>query len=879
MGGCGKTQVASHFARIYKDRYDTPFQIFSTVLTAVRRFNHIFFTDASTSENLENGIVFMARSLGSDCKSIEEAKRFLIDSFQHFGPWLLVLDNVDDPEIDVGLLLPLCDHGYVILTTRNPALEALSPKAYILLDVMDNAEAIEVLLKTIFTSQTHIANDSRRKASAIVKELGNLPVAIVQAGSFIRQRKCFDRYLSYLQNNRSKVLSTPAEAQLDNHYHGVYATLDVTLPVLSDRAKRVMCLMACFNYAGFPLPLIGRAARRRFSFEPYDLLERPPVFKKTVDFLSALFCPEGEWNELEFDELLMELERYSLVSQVEIYSISTLRFHPLVRAWIFDQIISGERFTYEEAALRLLICGLSEEDEDLYEYITQHLRALSSACERAHVNDLAGLARLACWLRKEHRNIQIWEFIFTKVVKTHSLRHIRTYRAQTQLARAYGTSGEQDDLMKAQDLVYDVVKQLQDEDEDEDWFRAITLKYQIQDIQGPYGVGVVAFQRDAVNFGHEEAAKCPCISTENYPRWSLEVAYEARRLWVDIPQSRDRWLVSDLESKTSPDWLFAFKILQDIYETRERWQGKLHSNTLRCQATIARLLLIYPRSSTDNALEISTEVVSGWNKSKGPDHWYTLRSLEALADRRGSLMLWREVIKRYKAAIKLSGAWHINAVKGMALHFMRCGDYKGAIGLLNDFKLLFERGIKNCSWLECSIVLRLLQAQRHTEPASAGDPESVCLRLACRGRRRVFHWAALIGEDVVKQDRSLMTQGQSLPSNPEMSLWKPVHSIGLPLPQLPTIQGPSPPSRSVKSAVYSIGLPYQPPTLEMPRPGLRSPQVVEALQRSEIVNNLVPSLVEPQRWTLKFWPRRSPVEQDFDVTTASRRKPTADDID
>lgn len=41
--------------------------------------------------------------------------------------WFVIFDNADDPEVDVSQFIPQCDHGTILITTRDPSLESLSP--------------------------------------------------------------------------------------------------------------------------------------------------------------------------------------------------------------------------------------------------------------------------------------------------------------------------------------------------------------------------------------------------------------------------------------------------------------------------------------------------------------------------------------------------------------------------------------------------------------------------------------------------------------------------------------------------------------------------------------------------------------------------------
>ena len=108
--------------------------------------------------------------------------------------WLLIIDNLDDPN-EFGQpaeWIPL--NGHVLLTTRRqlPIFEKLGH--LIKVDVLDPKAAIDMMLSV--AAQRTRAADDRNAASAIVHVLGRLPLAIEQSGAFVSVNR--DRLSDYL---------------------------------------------------------------------------------------------------------------------------------------------------------------------------------------------------------------------------------------------------------------------------------------------------------------------------------------------------------------------------------------------------------------------------------------------------------------------------------------------------------------------------------------------------------------------------------------------------------------------------------------------------------------------------------------------------------
>ncbi|KIM20778.1 hypothetical protein M408DRAFT_30105 [Serendipita vermifera MAFF 305830] len=118
MGGCGKTQLVRKFIEDHSDQFATA-----------------FFVDGSSEETLKRDIIQHVRSLGDahSQKSFKEAMQFLSRPAQD-GERLLVIDNADDPKVNILPFLPRWKRGTVILTSRNASHGQLGPSSHLKLD-------------------------------------------------------------------------------------------------------------------------------------------------------------------------------------------------------------------------------------------------------------------------------------------------------------------------------------------------------------------------------------------------------------------------------------------------------------------------------------------------------------------------------------------------------------------------------------------------------------------------------------------------------------------------------------------------------------------------------------------------------------------------
>ncbi|KAJ7711451.1 hypothetical protein B0H16DRAFT_1703487 [Mycena metata] len=122
LGGAGKTQIALKFIE-------------------QSSFSNVFLVDTSKVETIDTGLkgIAVSKSVGN---SAQDALMWLQSSDDK---WLLFFDNSDDPKINLNDFLPRCNHGNIIITSRNPELRSYG--AHTLVSDMDEADATTLLLR------------------------------------------------------------------------------------------------------------------------------------------------------------------------------------------------------------------------------------------------------------------------------------------------------------------------------------------------------------------------------------------------------------------------------------------------------------------------------------------------------------------------------------------------------------------------------------------------------------------------------------------------------------------------------------------------------------------------------------------------------------
>ena len=128
------------------------------------------------------------------------------------GQWLLIVDNVDDTEllypsknhcVRYADYLPRSETGSILLTTRNGKVgyEFAAAHDVLTLAGMNPEESVHLLSTRLSNSQ------SEESLKQLTQELGQIPLALVQAASFINQNKMtVEKYLQlYHQSDSTKI--------------------------------------------------------------------------------------------------------------------------------------------------------------------------------------------------------------------------------------------------------------------------------------------------------------------------------------------------------------------------------------------------------------------------------------------------------------------------------------------------------------------------------------------------------------------------------------------------------------------------------------------------------------------------------------------------
>ncbi|KIM22767.1 hypothetical protein M408DRAFT_322409, partial [Serendipita vermifera MAFF 305830] len=377
MGGCGKTQLVSYFLQEY------PLLYAQTV-----------YVDASSSSSIKSDLQTWVRTIGEgpDHGAWEDALRML-NAPPQSEQWVLILDNADDPALDLKLFLPKNVNVTILVTSRNRNLSNLSTTKHLELGEMSADEALAVM-RLASRRQMPLPDKELDSATTLMRELGYLAVALVQAGTYCYQlSSTIGEYLSLFKTHRTELMKGRGNTSLDNYERAVYATLDLSYNKLPQDAKDFFHLISFFHHTEIPLSAFTRAADNDFE-DPQRYLPRPDSHTNTISDLKITLCNQGKWSDFTIQRIIGDLRSFSLVTASSLDNSLFLHLHPLIQTWSRDRSSNlSQRF--QAMAIQILVaCGSN--DWSLNQYLLPHIQDTLHQVQRQdlHVNDLMSFGKV-----------------------------------------------------------------------------------------------------------------------------------------------------------------------------------------------------------------------------------------------------------------------------------------------------------------------------------------------------------------------------------------------------------------------------------------------------------------------------------------------------
>lgn len=277
-------------------------------------------------------------------EGMEDFRRCLTNSLE---PWLLILDNADDPSLNISQFFPVGNRGTIIVTSRNPDCRCHATVGSRELREMESDEAITLLLRSGDLLSEN--EDLRSIALPIVQTLGYLALAVSHAGASIRQRVCsLEDYLDNYARRRKKLLSSRPVQANSNYEYTVYTTWEISVDSIKElsnnatdsTAANALEFLTLFGFCHFDdiTEDMFRSAWNGFGhIEGYTWwASNLPGMVRDRRLL--------EWDSIRFNESMRLLSSYSLIHVSG--PNNRISLHPLVHSWIRDSLNEEVHFRW-----------------------------------------------------------------------------------------------------------------------------------------------------------------------------------------------------------------------------------------------------------------------------------------------------------------------------------------------------------------------------------------------------------------------------------------------------------------------------------------------------------------------------------------------------
>ncbi|RPK40751.1 tetratricopeptide repeat protein [Streptomyces sp. ADI93-02] len=253
MGGCGKTAVAQTLFNKLSGRDD--------------RIG--LWVNASERATLRAGMLAVAADRGAETSELAAAhdgRRASADLVWHYlnysaQPWLLVLDNADDPSaLEEGAWLRSSPQGTVVVTTRVGGSRVWGGAELHPVGVLPLQDAALVLHDLAPAAGTPY------EAETVARRLECLPLALTLAGSFLSRQLLenwsMSDYRRHLDENPTELIDRGAEpgSSEGNARQLVGRTWEISLGTLADdgipECEALLRLLSCLSSDPVPLSLL-----------------------------------------------------------------------------------------------------------------------------------------------------------------------------------------------------------------------------------------------------------------------------------------------------------------------------------------------------------------------------------------------------------------------------------------------------------------------------------------------------------------------------------------------------------------------------------------------------------------------------------------------
>ncbi len=725
IGGQGKTQVALEYCHRKKDN----------------PYSAIFWVDATTQERAKESLQSIFERIKTQpdyLPDINARVAFVLRIISSWTfKWLMVLDNYDNPDTfpNIQDFIPRSEPGTILVTSRHPGSNSLvmnKSNHFFELSGLEKSTAVALLIKQSQTNEA-IFSDARK----IVEKLGCHPLALAQAGDYIKKRNLrLCEFMDHYQRRKKIILgSTPQLSQylkrLGNAKEetalNVFTTWELSFEQLqseavgNDAGAKLLTLLAFFNEKDISEQLFaGHSANQD------QLLES----NKLLTWLNAFSSEESQWDSDFFEDVLIRLRDSSLLQAfargLDGFCHSSL--HSLIKDWIRlrTETSISQQNTYMAATIvrEILVNSIREGNFDLpllaKQNIKLHIEALEESYQEFFIAQPSILsnqklfdeytisqswfARFLLNVGSYHPATIIYQRLNEQKKKNLGLEHQDTLTNMAYLALTYQSQGRWKEAEELEIQVLETRKRVLGL-EHPDTLASMAHLASAYRNQGRWKeaeeleLQVMETRKQVLGLEHSDTLSSMAniaLTYRNQGRWK-----EAEELDIPIIEARLRVLGPEepstltsmvnlaLTYRNQGRWKEAEELEIQIVETRLRVLGCEHPSTLTSMSNLASTL--WSQGRWKEAEELDVQVMETRKRLLELEHPDTLKSMANLASKYRNQGRWKEaeelelqVMETRKRVLGLEHPDTLTSMANLAFIFERRDVKKEAIQLMSE---------------------------------------------------------------------------------------------------------------------------------------------------------------------------------------------------
>ncbi|KAJ5919053.1 hypothetical protein N7466_009996 [Penicillium verhagenii] len=491
LGGVGKSQLVIEYSDHVRSKSPTTW---------------VFWVHASNEARFKESIQTIANRLKLPGR--QDPKISTLDLVEAWlqnekNKWICILDNADDDKFlclssPIGKesmskdsihtptkalieYIPISKNGSIIITSRSRevALKMVHFKDIIDVNPMERSEALELLRNTLDKSEDLDQSEDSLSSQQLIKELDFMPLAIVQAASFIRERGCRYSVTQYLQefqeSDREAIKLLKKEPSYLNRVPEAKNSILVSWQISFDyirhtkpSAADLLSLMSLFDREGIA-----------------DTLIRPPWIKDPIS--DSVTCDGSSDEESsdsddgpDFEDDILTLKNYSFIHENNTfftmhrilhrgawYAIEVGHLADAIdmasksRKQLVKLLGAEDRSTLESTLTLTKAYLLDCQWEDAEKLGIQVMETLETKPDMDHFITMVSINNLAStyysqgrWKEAEQLQIQVMEFSKAEL----GIDHIGTLLTMSNLASTYHSQGRWEEAEQLQIQVMEFSK-------------------------------------------------------------------------------------------------------------------------------------------------------------------------------------------------------------------------------------------------------------------------------------------------------------------------------------------------------------------------------------------------------------------------------------